>query len=107
MSDGRREITLRFLAASTDVGYWGNVSGGRVLEWIDKAGYACAVAWARTYSVTAFVGNVTFSRPVGVGDLVEDAACLVHTAEQSWLVDVPSLRAGKPYCGAVKCRAAP
>jgi acyl-CoA hydrolase len=28
-----REITLRFLAAPTDAGYSGNVSGGRVLEW--------------------------------------------------------------------------
>ena len=32
-----REITLRFLAAPTDAGFSGSVSGGRVLEWIDKA----------------------------------------------------------------------
>ena len=39
-------VTLRFLAAPTDAGHSGNVSGGRVLEWIDKAGYACAVGWS-------------------------------------------------------------
>jgi acyl-CoA hydrolase len=78
-----REITLRFLAAPTDAGYSGNVSGGRVLEWIDKAGYACAVGWAGTYSVTAYVGNVRFSRPVRVGDLVEATARLVYTGRSS------------------------
>ena len=79
MPPAAREITLRFLAAPTDAGYSGNVGGGRVLEWIDKAGYACAVGWAGTYSVTAYVGGVRFSRPVKVGDLVEATAKLIHT----------------------------
>jgi acyl-CoA hydrolase len=83
MPPADRGITLRFLAAPTDAGYSGNVSGGRVLEWIDKAGYACAVGWAGTYSVTAYVGNVRFSRPVTVGDLVEATAKLIHTGRSS------------------------
>jgi acyl-CoA hydrolase len=83
MPSAAREITLRFLAAPTDAGYSGNVSGGRVLEWIDKAGYACAVGWAGSYSVTAYVGNVRFSRPVKVGDLVEATAQLIHTGRSS------------------------
>ena len=49
MPNTDRQITLRFLAAPTDAGNSGNVSGGRVLEWVDKAGYACAVGWAGTY----------------------------------------------------------
>ena len=64
MPNTDRQITLRFLATPTDARNSGNVSGGRVLEWIDQAGYACAVGWAGTYSVTAYVGNVRFSRPV-------------------------------------------
>ena len=82
MPTAAREITLRFLAVPTDAGFSGNVSGGRVLEWIDKAGYACAVGWAGTYSVTAYVGNVRFSRPVKVGDLVEATAQLIHTGRR-------------------------
>jgi 4-hydroxybenzoyl-CoA thioesterase len=54
-----------------------------VLEWIDKAGYACAVGWSGSYSVTAYVGNVRFSRPVMVGELVEVTARLVHTGRSS------------------------
>jgi acyl-CoA hydrolase len=78
----RATMTLRFLAAPTDAGYPGHVSAGRVLEWIDKAGYACAVAWSGSYSVTAYVGNVSFTRPVQVGDIVEATARIVQTGAQ-------------------------
>ena len=83
MPTGDREITLRFLAAPTDAGYSGNVSGGSVLEWIDKAGYACAVGWSGHYCVTAYVGDVHFTRPVRIGELVEVSARIVHTGRSS------------------------
>ena len=83
MPTGDREITLRFLAAPTDAGYSGNVSGGSVLEWIDKAAYACAANWSGTYCVTAYVGDVRFTRPIPVGDIVEARAQLVHTGRSS------------------------
>lgn len=76
-------ITLRFLAAPTDAGQSGSVSAGRVLEWIDKAGYAAAARWSGSYAVTAYVGNVRFSRPVEVGHLVEVTATVVHTGRSS------------------------
>jgi 4-hydroxybenzoyl-CoA thioesterase len=90
-----REQTLRFLAAPTDAGYSGGVGGGRVLEWIDKAGFACAAGWSRTYCVTAYVGNVHFTRPVAVGDLVEATARLVYTGRSSMHVHV-TVRSGSP-----------
>ena len=96
-----RSVTLRFLAAPTDAGYSGNVSGGRVLEWIDKAGYAAAVGWAGTYCVTAYVGNVRFTRPVAVGDLVEATARLVHTGRSSMHILV-SVSSGDPRDGALE-----
>jgi acyl-CoA hydrolase len=90
-----REQTLRFLAAPTDAGYSGSVSGGRVMEWIDKAGYACAVGWSRRYCVTVYVGNVRFTRPVAVGDLVEATARLVYTGRSSMHILV-TVRSGSP-----------
>jgi 4-hydroxybenzoyl-CoA thioesterase len=98
MPSGQPDITLRFLAAPTDAGYSGSVSGGRVLEWIDKAGYACAVGWSGRYCVTAYVGNVQFSRPVAVGELVEATARLVHTGRSSMHILV-SVRSGDPQTG--------
>jgi 4-hydroxybenzoyl-CoA thioesterase len=95
---GQPEITLRFLAAPTDAGYSGGVSGGRVLEWIDKAGYACAVGWSGRYCVTAYVGNVQFARPVAVGELVEASARLIHTGRSSMHILV-SVRSGDPQTG--------
>ncbi len=90
MPTGARDITLRFLAAPMDVAYGGTVHGGKVLEWIDKAGYACAAGWSGHYCVTAYVGNIRFSRPVLIGQLVEVHARLIYTGRTSMhiLVDV-------------------
>jgi 4-hydroxybenzoyl-CoA thioesterase len=101
MPTGARALTLRFLAAPTDAGYSGNVSGGRVLEWIDKAGYACAVGWSGSYCVTAYVGNVRFARPVRVGHLVEATATLVHTGRSSMHILV-AVQSGDPKDGVLE-----
>ncbi len=95
MAGRDREVTLRFLAAPTDAGYSGSVDGGRVLEWIDKAGYALAAAWSGRYCVTAYVGNIRFTRPVKVGHLVEVTARLVHTGRSSMHIEVV-VRSGFP-----------
>jgi 4-hydroxybenzoyl-CoA thioesterase len=80
-------ITLRFLAAPQDAAADGRtVAAGRVLEWIDKAGYACAVGWSASYCVTAYVGNVHFTRAVSPGALVEAHARIIHTGRSSMQV---------------------
>jgi 4-hydroxybenzoyl-CoA thioesterase len=80
-------ITLRFLATPQDSTFGGAiVSAGSMLEWIDKAGYACAVGWSAGYCVTAYVGNVHFSRPVSAGDLIQAHARIIHTGRTSMQV---------------------
>lgn len=80
---------LRFLAAPADVAQDGTtVQAGRVLEWIDKAGYACAVGYSGGYCVTAYVGNVHFTRPIVNGDLIEVTARIAHTGRSSMQVVV-------------------
>lgn len=77
-------LTLRFMAAPQDVTASGDtVAAGSVLEWIDKAGYACAVGWSASYCVTAYVGNVHFTRPIAPGHLVEARAQIIHTGRSS------------------------
>lgn len=78
-------ITLRFMAAPTDVvqSELHGVSGGRVLEWIDKAAYACAVSWASTYCVTAYVGHIHFTKPIPSGHLVEVRSRIAMTGRSS------------------------
>ncbi|EGD55512.1 acyl-CoA thioesterase [Gordonia neofelifaecis] len=83
-----RRITLRFMAAPTDVAtLGGGVRGGRILEWVDKAAYACAAAWSGGYSVTAYVGNISFGRDIASGDVVEVTATLVHTGRSSMHIE--------------------
>ncbi|MEO8813651.1 MAG: acyl-CoA thioesterase [Mycobacterium sp.] len=86
---------LRFLAQSTDVGYGGRVDGGRVLEWIDKAGYACAAEWSGRYCVTAFIGDIRFVEPISAGELVEVAAHIVYTGRTSMHILI-TVSAGDP-----------
>jgi len=89
-------VVLRFLAAPGDTTITsGVVSAGRLLEWIDKAAYACAVGWSHDYCVTAYVGNVGFRRPVRPGELVEVRARIVQTGRTSMHVLV-SVRSRDP-----------
>ncbi|MER3389744.1 MAG: hotdog domain-containing protein [Microcella sp.] len=80
-------ITLQFFAEPKDAAVGGaTVAAGSVLEWIDKAGYACAVGWSASYCVTAYVGNVHFTRPIAPGDLVQAHARIVYTGRTSMQV---------------------
>lgn len=76
-------VIHRFLVRTADAGYVGYVDGGRLLEWIDKAGYDAAARWSARYCVTAYVGNLHLDRPISVGELVELHAQIVHTGLSS------------------------
>ena len=66
-----------------DANVRGYVGGGKILEWIDTAGYAAAVAWSGHDSVTGYVGNTHLHRVINVGDLVEVEARVVYTGRTS------------------------
>jgi 4-hydroxybenzoyl-CoA thioesterase len=87
--DTADRVTLRFLVAPSDMDASGeSVQAGRVLEWIDKAGYACAVGWSASYCVTAYVGDVHFTRPIAAGSIVQAHARIIHTGRTSMQVFV-------------------
>ena len=87
--DAPDRVTLRFLVAPSDMDTSGeSVQAGRVLEWIDKAGYACAVGWSASYCVTAYVGDVHFTRPIASGSIVQAHARIIHTGRTSMQVFV-------------------
>ena len=86
--DRPRKVTLRFLAAPTDVNFGGKVHGGAVMKWIDQAGYTCAAGWTGRYCVTVYVGGIHFVQPIHVGDVVEVRALVIHTGRSSLHVAV-------------------
>lgn len=82
-------VTLRFLSLPHDAAAGGTtVAAGSVMEWIDQAGYACAVGWSGAYCVTAYVGNVRHARPIAPGSLVAVHARIVHTGRSSMHIAV-------------------
>lgn len=101
-------ITLRFMALPQEVSKTGtSIAEGRVLEWIDRAGYACAVGWSSSYCVTAYVGNVHFNSPIAPGSIIAAHARIIHTGRTSMhvLVRVESAdvrtRAYQPACDCI------
>ncbi|GAA3936445.1 acyl-CoA thioesterase [Pseudoclavibacter caeni] len=91
--DPADRITLRFMTLPQEVTKSGrSIAAGRVLEWIDRAGYACAVGWSSAYCVTAYVGNVHFTRPIRPGSIIAAHARIIHTGRTSMhvLVQVES-----------------
>lgn len=83
-------VTLRFLAAPTDVADLGGtvISGGTALEWVDRGAYACAVGWSSAYCVTAYVGDVAFARPIHTGQMVEVSSRIIFTGRSSMHIAV-------------------
>ena len=89
--------TLRFLATVQDAGASGTeVAAGRILEWIDRAGYVCAVGWSGTYCVTAYVGNLHVVETIQPGELVEIDSRIIHTGRTSMQVLVEVRSSGIP-----------
>jgi len=82
-------ITLRFMSHPQDAASSGRtIAAGSVLEWIDAAAYACAVGWSRAYCVTAYVGNIHYTRPIPPGSLIAVHARIIHTGRSSMHVHV-------------------
>lgn len=80
----RDRVTFRFLTAPKDAASLGlSVSAGRVLEWVDEAGYACAAGWAQGHCVTAYVGDAHFTEPIQIGDIVQVHAKIIYTGRTS------------------------
>jgi acyl-CoA hydrolase len=78
-----RSVTLRFLAEPVHVNFGGKVHGGVVMKWIDQAGYTCAAGWTGDYCVTSYVGGLHFLKPIGVGEVVDVRALVIHTGRTS------------------------
>jgi acyl-CoA thioesterase YciA len=64
-------ITTYFCKAS-QVGYHGNLFGGRMLAWLDEAGAAFACqACDSPRMVTKHISSVTFEKPVRPGQIIK------------------------------------
>jgi 4-hydroxybenzoyl-CoA thioesterase len=82
-------VTLRFLAAPTDVNWGGKVHGGIVMRWIDEAAHVLATSWTGSPdNIAVYAGGVRFYRPLLIGHLVEVEARLLLTGDTSMHISV-------------------
>ncbi len=76
-------VRHEFLSVPTDVNFGNKVNGGIVIQWIDRAGLACAMQWAKNYAVTASMSNISFIQPIEIGNMVRVEAAIIYTGTTS------------------------
>ena len=66
------ELISTYYCKASQVGYHGNLFGGRMLAWLDEAGaaYACQ-ACDTPRMVTRHISAVTFEKPVRPGQIIK------------------------------------
>ncbi len=72
----------------TDSNPRGNLFGGTLVSWMDKAAGFAAMRRSRTVVVTAAIEDIAFSVPIVVGDLVEVNARVISVGRTSMRVRV-------------------
>ncbi|MGD9694252.1 MAG: acyl-CoA thioesterase [Thermoleophilia bacterium] len=76
----------------TDTNPQGNLFGGTLLAWMDKAAGYAAMRRARSTVVTAAIENIAFQVPILQGDLVEVVAQVERVGTTSMRVRVDVYR---------------
>lgn len=72
----------------TDTNPRGNLFGGTLVSWMDKAAGFAAMRRSRTVVVTAAIEDIAFSVPIVVGDIVEVNARVISVGRTSMRVRV-------------------
>jgi acyl-CoA hydrolase len=76
----------------TDTNPQGNLFGGTLVSWMDKAAGFAAMRRARGTVVTAAIEDIAFQVPILQGDLVEVAARVIAVGRTSMRVRVEVLK---------------
>tara|TARA_R100000808_G_scaffold24390_2_gene56104 strand:- start:2646 stop:3038 length:393 start_codon:yes stop_codon:yes gene_type:complete len=85
-------ITTYFCKAS-QVGYHGNLFGGRMLAWLDEAGAAFACQACDTpRMVTKHISSVTFEKPVRPGQIIKIYGDVVKVGKTSITIRLEARR---------------
>jgi acyl-CoA thioesterase YciA len=97
LSDPRGELASRVLAMPADTNPAGDIFGGWIMALMDSAGAMAALKHAQGRVATVAVTDMTFLRPVRIGDAVCCYADLVRLGRTSlsFHIEVWVLRAGK------------
>ena len=71
-----------------DANPMGNLMGGYLMRWMDIAGSICAARHCGAHTVTASVDNVSFTKPIHLGDVITIKASVTrafHTSVEVYI----------------------
>jgi acyl-CoA hydrolase len=86
VDDSRAESVYSVLPADTNI--YGNLFGGRLVEWIDKLAGLVAIRHCRKNVVTANIDNLSFIEPITLGDSVIMRAWINYVGTTSMEIEV-------------------
>ncbi|MEM0291585.1 MAG: acyl-CoA thioesterase, partial [Thermoplasmata archaeon] len=81
-------VTTVFSVLPEDTNIYGNLFGGKLVEWIDKTAGIVALRHARKNVVTANIDNLSFLEPIKLGDVVILKAWLNYVGNTSMEIQV-------------------
>lgn len=82
------QLTMTVLMTPDTANFAGNVHGGAILKILDEVAYACASRYSASYVVTLNVDNVTFLKPIYVGELLTFLASVNATGRTSMEIGI-------------------
>ncbi|NOU34753.1 MAG: acyl-CoA thioesterase [Polyangiaceae bacterium] len=85
-AESRTEMTEYVLPQHANA--LGNVFGGQVMAWVDLCGAICAQRHASNLCVTAFVDDMKFEDPVGIGQVIHLTAQVTATFRTSMEIEI-------------------
>ena len=83
-----RYLTMAEIMTPERANFAGNIHGGYLLEFLDRAAYACAARYSGRYVVTLSVNQVTFKEPVHIGELVTCKAAVNYVGKSSMQIGI-------------------
>ena len=87
-SSAASRVEMTELVLPNDTNLLGNLLGGRLMHWMDIAGGMSASRFSNQVVVTAAVDNLTFHRPIKLGELVNLRALVTWTGRTSMEIKV-------------------
>ncbi|MGB9814585.1 MAG: acyl-CoA thioesterase [Thermoplasmata archaeon] len=86
VDDSRVDAVFSVLPEDTNI--YGNLFGGKLVEWIDRTAAIVAVRHSRKNVVTANIDNLSFLEPIKLGDIVILKAWINYVGNTSMEVQV-------------------
>lgn len=84
----KRSLSMTILMTPELSNFSGVVHGGHLMRMLDQVAYACATRYCGVDVVTVYVDNISFKRPIPIGNLVTFLASVNYTGKTSLEVGI-------------------